>query len=216
MHATGGGAPELYLVTDRHATAGRPLVDVVAAALAGVLRAAGSGPAPRVAVQLRDKDLEARALVRVARELREVTREAGAALFVNERVDVALAVGADGVHLGWSALPIDDVRAVAPGLAIALSTHELDEVRAAAAKAASFVVFGPVFDTPSKRGLLAPRGLAALAQACAVGVPVVALGGVDARNAGSCVAVGACGVACVRAVLGADDPGAAAAALVTR
>lgn len=213
MLASGGGAPDLYLVTDRHATAGRALAHVVGDALAGVRRAGGR---TRVAVQLREKDLGARALLELARELRTVTREAGAALFVNERVDVALAAGADGVHLGWTALPIDDVRAVAPGLAIAVSTHELDEVRAAAAKAASFVVYGPVFDTPSKRGLLSPRGLASLAQACAVGVPVIALGGIDATNAGSCFAVGASGVACVRAVLESPEPAAAAAALIAK
>lgn len=197
--------PDLYLVTDRHATAGRTLPQVIQAALSGI-RALPGDREWRVAVQLREKDLGGAALMALARELRAITHAAGAALFINERVDVALAAGADGVHLGWTALPIDDVRAIAPGLSVAVSTHDVDEIRIAKAKGATFAVYGPVFETPSKMGLLAPRGTVELAHACAVGLPVLALGGVDVSNAAACLAAGARGIACVRPVMGASEP----------
>ncbi|HVU52411.1 MAG TPA: thiamine phosphate synthase [Polyangia bacterium] len=197
--------PRLILVTDRRATAGRPLVEVVRAALAATPAEARGA----VAVQLREKDLEARALLELARALRDVTHDAGAALFVNDRVDVALAAGADGVHLGGRSLSPADVARVAPRLAVAVSTHARGEVETAARAGARFAVFGPVWDTPSKRPYGAPVGLDALRDATAAGLPLVALGGVTPENAASCAAAGAAGVACIRAVLAAPDPGAA-------
>ena len=201
------GAPRVYLVTDRRATLGRGLVDVVARALEG------AGPdAPSVAVQLREKDLDARALLELARPLRTVTASYGARLFVNDRVDVALASGADGVHLGGGALVPSDVRQVAPGLELALSTHAVAEViQHRDAPWLSFAVFGPVFETPSKRTYGPPVGLPALREACATGAPVVAIGGLDGERAGACRAAGAAGVAVIRAVLSAVDPGRAMA-----
>jgi thiamine-phosphate pyrophosphorylase len=200
--------PRLYLVTDRHATGGRPLVDVVAAAVAG----AGAA-AKHLAVQLREKDLGGRALLALARELLTITRPAGARLFLNGRVDVAAAAGVDGVHLGGGSLSIADVRAIAPSLSVAVSTHDAGQLRGAAG--ADFVVFGPVFDTPSKRGLVAATGTPALSQACAGPVPVLALGGIDETNARECLRAGAAGVACIRAVMGAADPSAATAKLLS-
>jgi thiamine-phosphate pyrophosphorylase len=200
-------APRLYLITDRTATAGRPLLDVVRAALAGRSPQVGD-VVPAVAVQLREKDLPGRALFELARALRTITRDAGAWLFVNDRLDVALAAGADGVHLGGGSLPIADVRALAPRLRIGVSTHARADVERAARGGASFVVFGPVFDTPSKRALGSPLGLHALSDACAVGVPVLALGGVTPENAPACVGVGAAGVACIRPVMCATNPSA--------
>lgn len=200
------GPPRLYLITDRSATGGRPLPEVVAAALAGA-----GAEATSVAVQLREKDLEGRALLVLASELRAVTREAGASLFINDRVDVAIAANADGVHLGGGALSISDVRAVAPALKIAVSTHAVAEVARAAALGVSFVVFGPVFDTPSKRAFGAPSGLEALREAGAHAVPVLALGGIDPSNSRDCLASGAAGLACIRAVMSAPDPARAAA-----
>jgi thiamine-phosphate pyrophosphorylase len=197
--------PRLYLVTDRRATAGRPLVDVVRAALAAVPAAARGA----VAVQLREKDLEARALLELARPLREITRAAGAALFVNDRVDLALAADADGVHLGGASLAPAEVARVAPGLAVAVSTHSRRDVETAARAGARFAVFGPIWDTPSKRPFGPPVGLEALRDAASAGLPLLALGGVTHVNANSCTAAGAAGVACIRAVLGANDPGAA-------
>lgn len=186
--------PRLYLITDRHATGGRSLPDVVAAAVEGA-----RGREQDLAVQLREKDLGGRALLELARALRAVTAAAGVRLYINDRVDVALAVGADGVHLGGRSLAVPDVRALAPTLSIAVSTHTRAEVEAAAAARADFAVFGPVFATPSKPGF--HTGVGPLKEVVALGVPVLALGGVDAENARSCILAGASGVACIRSVM---------------
>jgi thiamine-phosphate pyrophosphorylase len=201
-----GAVPRLYLVTDRRATAGRPLVEVVRAAL-GAVPAAARGA---IAVQLREKDLEGGALFALARELRDVTAAAGAALYVNDRVDVALAAGADGVHLGGRSLAPAEVARLAPRLGIAVSTHARHELDAAArVGGVRFAVFGPVWDTPSKRPYGSPVGTSALADAARGPLPVLALGGVTPERAADAVAAGAFGVACVRAVLAAPDPGVA-------
>jgi len=189
-------APRLYLITDRTATGGQPLDRVVAEALAGAGARAGE-----VAVQLREKDLGGRALLALARSLRAVTAAAGAQLYINDRVDVALAANADGVHLGGRSLAAADVRALAPRLRVGISTHEPDEVRRAAAARADFVVFGPVFATPSKPGFCV--GVDRLAQVAELGVPVLALGGIDEKNAQECILAGASGVACIRSVMAA-------------
>ena len=201
-----GPAPLVYLITDgAAATGGRPVDEVIAEALRALPRP--SVPAGAVAVQLREKDLPVAAVLQLARRLRAVTSRAGVRLFVNDRVDVALAVGADGVHLGHRSMNVADVRAVAPALQLAVSTHALAEVQAAAETGqVSFVVFGPIFDTPSKRLYGSPLGLAPLRQACAVGIPVLALGGVDLENVASCRHAGASGIACIRAVLRNPDP----------
>lgn len=198
-------APRLYIVTDRGATHGRPLVEVVERALQGA-----GARAPLVAVQLREKDLLAGPLLALARSLAAVTRSFGARLFVNDRLDVALAAAADGVHLGGGSLSVKDVRALTDRLAVAASTHEPADVAAAARDGADFVVLGPIFDTPSKRGLGAPLGPSAIAAARFDSIPILALGGVDQANAEECLRAGAHGVACIRAVMAADDPGRAA------
>lgn len=193
-------APALVLVTDRHATGGRDLVDVVARALDAGLPA----------VQLRDKDLSGRALLVLAERLRALTARTGALLLVNDRVDVAVAVGADGVHLGGGSMPVEVVRRMLPpGALIGVSTHAPAEV---AATAADFAVFGPVYATPSKATFGAPQGVAALREATATArVPVLAIGGVSAERVTQIRGAGAAGVAVIRAILGADD-----AALATR
>ena len=185
-------------MTDRRATGGRDLVEVVTAALAAGLPA----------VQLREKDLTGRPLLALAEALRAATARTGALLLVNDRVDVAIAAGADGVQLGTGALPVEAARALlGPGRLIGESVHAEDAARASAA---DFVVFGPVYDTPSKRGFGPPQGLARLAAVARTSpVPVVAIGGIDAANAGTARAAGAAGVAVIRAVLSAADPAAA-------
>jgi thiamine-phosphate pyrophosphorylase len=180
---------------------------VIARALEGAGAHAGA-----VAVQLREKDLEARPLLELARALRRITSAHGARLFVNDRIDVALAAGADGVHLGGGALPPDDVTSIAPGLHLAGSTHAIAEVLERRADLRfSFLVFGPVFETPSKRVYGPPLGLEALRAACVGTANLVAIGGIDAPRTPSCRAAGAAGVAVIRAILGADDPGRAMA-----
>lgn len=195
--------PRLYLVTDRTVTGGRPLVEVIARALQGI---PGSGLAPRdVAVQLREKDLEGRALAELGRSLRAVTSAAGVRLFVNDRVDVALAVGADGVHLGGASLTTGETRAVAPRLSVAISAHRAADIRAQGG-AAAFAVFGPIRDTPSKRAFGPPVGWGALAEAVPLGTPLLAIGGVGAEEVPDAVRGGASGIACIRPVMQAVDP----------
>ena len=181
-------------------------MDVVAAALAGV---AGSGLDPAdVAVQLREKDLDGRALTELAGALRATTAAAGVRLFINDRIDVALAVGADGVHLGGTSLAAAEARAIAPALAVAVSTHGLADVRAAVGESvrAAFAVFGPIRDTPSKRAFGPPLGFDALAEAARLDFPLLALGGLDARDIPDVLAAGAHGLACIRPVMAATDP----------
>jgi thiamine-phosphate pyrophosphorylase len=199
-HSTIRPVPKLLLVTDRRATAGRALVDVVAHALDAGLPA----------VQLREKDLPGRELFALATRLRDATRRTGALLFVNDRVDVARAVDADGVQLGASTLPVAAARALLPtGRLIGESTHAADEV---ASSAADFAIFGPIYDTPTKRAFGAPQGESRLREAIAVArVPLVAIGGIDAANVARLRDAGAHGVAIIRAILAASD-----AAAVTR
>jgi thiamine-phosphate pyrophosphorylase len=189
--------PRVYLVTD--AAPGRDLPGRAAAALGGL-------PPGVAAVQLRAKEMGARDLLALARALREVVRAAGQRLLVNDRLDVAIAAGADGVHLPSRGVPAADARRLlGRGAIVAASCHSVAEVRRALEGGADFATFGPVFETPSKRAYGPPVGLEALGEAARLGLPLVALGGVDAANAPSAVAAGAVGVAAIRAWMGAAD-----------
>ena len=196
----------LCLVTDRRQRRDRDLVAVVGDCLAAGLRA----------VQVREKDLSAAELARLCRTLRESTREAGALLVVNDRVDVALTVGADGVQRTTTSLPITDIRAVADKrLRVGASVHSLAEAIEAERDGADWVVFGPIYDTPSKRAYGPPQGVAALERvARSVQVPVIAIGGITAERVGEVRAAGAHGVAVIAAILGADSPAAATRAFL--
>jgi thiamine-phosphate pyrophosphorylase len=164
-------------------------------------------PRGAAGVQLRQPSTPARVLLERARALRSICTKFAAPLLINDRADVALAAGADGVHLPARGLPPAEAKKLV-GL-VGVSCHTAAEV--AAAGEADFCVFGPVFDTPGKGPA---QGLDALAAAArATSKPVFALGGVDAGNAARCIDAGARGVACIRAVLGAKDPAAAAIAL---
>ena len=195
----------VYLVTDRTQTNARPLLEVVTAALRG-----GVG-----AVQLRERGLTTRELLALATDLRDATRAAGAALLINDRVDVALACDADGVHLPGHSFTVAEARALlGPRRLIGVSTHHPYEVAFAAAAGADFAVLGPIFATPSKAAYGAPLGLDAITRARATTpLPLFAIGGLDADRAAAARAHGATGVAVIRAVLAADDPAAAAVAL---
>lgn len=198
--------PRAYLVTE-----GGLVPDLVAA-----VRAAVAGlPPGAVAVQLREKAMPARDLLDLARALQAVCGPAGQPLLVNDRLDVALAAGAAGVHLPSTGFaPEEARRLLPPGALVGVSCHSAEEVARAAAGGADFATFGPVFDTPSKRRFGAPVGLGRLAEAARLGLPLLGLGGVDLANAAQVVAAGAHGVAAIRAWLGAPDPGAAVRALV--
>jgi thiamine-phosphate pyrophosphorylase len=188
----------LTLVTDRTQTRGRDLVPVVGEALAAGLPA----------VQLREKDLGAGDLAFLARRLRDLAREAGALLIVNDRVDVALAVGADAVQRTHASLGVDDIRRVAGDrLRIGASVHSLDDAVDAELKGADWVTFGPVYDTPSKRAYGPPQGLERLATvARRLRIPVVAIGGLTPGRVREVLAAGARGVAVVSGILAAASP----------
>ena len=196
----------LIVITDVALAAPRAVTDVVAAAL--------RAGAP--AVQLRMKDVPARELAEAARALRAQTRQTGALLFVNDRLDVALAAAADGVHLGPDDLPVAAARAAAPaGFLIGCSADSPEVAARAARDGADYIGCGAVFGTSSKDVGGERIGVARLDQvARSVDVPVVAIGGVTAANVGEVAATAASGVAVIGAVMGAADPEAAARALL--
>jgi thiamine-phosphate pyrophosphorylase len=189
----------LCLVTDRNLTRGRDLVDVVAAcARAGL-----------PSVQVREKDLSFADVAWLCRRIRAL--RPAPFLIVNERADVALAVGADGVQRTHASLPVADMQVVADKrLKIGASVHSVDEAVRAADDGADWVFFGPVYDTPSKRAYGAPQGLAMLGRAAAaVAIPVIAIGGITPARVSEVRGAGARGVAVVSAILSADDPATA-------
>ena len=195
----------LYLITDR-TIATKPLPEAVRLALEGGVRA----------VQLREKDLPIRELLSLAQELRSITREYGAKLFINDRVDVAVSVDADGVHLGHQSIPVDAARKiVGTSMLIGVSTHSLDEAKAAEAGGADFITFGPIYETPSKVKYHAPVGIDAIIELKnEVDMPIFALGGIKSGFAGHIIASGAYGISLISAILGADDIRKAAETLV--
>ena len=189
----------LCLVTDRSQARGRDLVTIVGECLAAGLPA----------VQVREKDLGAGELAVLCRGLRALTLAHDALLIVNDRVDVALATGADAVQRTGASLSIDDMRAVAGArVRIGASVHSLDDAVEAEAKGADWAVFGPVYDTPSKRPHGAPQGLDALAKVTGrVRLPVIAIGGITPARVREVRAAGARGVAAIAAILDTPSPG---------
>jgi thiamine-phosphate pyrophosphorylase len=188
----------LYLVTDRSAPLATSLQDAVESCLAAGLKA----------VQLREKDMAVRDLLGLAHTLRDSTRRHGAKLLITDRADVALAVGADGVQRAGTSLPVSALRAISPpGFLIGASVHAVDEARAAESAGADFLLFGPVYDTPSKRQYGPPQGLAALGQvSSAVSAPVFGVGGVTPERVAEVMRTGAAGVAVIGAILAAERP----------
>ncbi len=189
----------LMVLTDPKPACGRPLPEVVAECLA----------AGATAIQLRDKEASGARLVELTRTLLAVTQESGAPLIVNDRLDVALIAGADGVHLGPDDLPVADARRLAPsGFLVGYSTDEPADARRAAGEGADYLGVGAVFGTASKPGLEeeaigSERVREVLA---AAGLPGVGIGGITPENAASVYATGA-GVAVLGAVMGARRPG---------
>ncbi|MCP9446514.1 MAG: thiamine phosphate synthase [Nitrospira sp.] len=191
----------LLLVTDRTQTRGRPLLEL--------LRQAVDAGLP--AIQLRERDLPTRELIQLGREIGSLAKHGTVPLIVNDRVDLMLAMNLDGVHLRANSLPLSAVRRlVGAGCLIGISTHSLAEVHAANREKADYIVFGPVFDTPSKRRFGAPVGLERLAEACWLStVPVFAIGGITRASVPAVRRAGAYGVAVIGAILGSDDVAAA-------
>ena len=187
----------LYLVTDRRSSKVRPLEDAVDEACRGGVRA----------VQLREKDLDAKSLYDLAVRLRRTTASRGAALLVNDRMDIAMAVGADGIHSPENGFPPPVVRRLAGRHAlIGVSAHSLERAREVEKEGADFITFGPVFETPSKMKYGPPQGLEMLRKVTGeVRIPVFAIGRITPERAGQCIGCGARGVAVVSAILASID-----------
>lgn len=188
----------LYLITDRTQTAGRELPAVVAEALAGGVRC----------VQLREKDLCGGELYQLAKTLRLLTRAHHSRLVINDRLDIALAVEADGVHLGSASLPVSVARRIlGPHALIGYSAHSPAEAERAAEDGASFVTFGPVYHTPSKACYGAPLGTKELTQvANTLAIPVFALGGIKPDTLADTMKSGCHGVALISAIISDEQP----------
>lgn len=187
---------DLYPVTCHRLSAGRSNYDVLKAVLEGGARA----------IQLREPDLSDRALYFMARDFRTTTAEAGALLIINDRVDIALAVGADGVHLGQDDLPLEAARKLAPDLLLGVSTHSVEDALSAQEKGADYINIGPIFPTETKGGLqhfLGPEAVEEIGGK--VTIPFTVMGGVKGSNIHEVVSRGARKVAVVTAVTQADD-----------
>lgn len=191
--------PVLCYVTDRRSLAPQPAAGNPAALIENCERVAALGVDW---IQLREKDLGGGTLFELVSEIR---RRAGQTrVLVNDRLDVAWAAGAGGVHFGSEAVPVAAARegigrTASGGFLVGKSCHSLEEARAAETDGADYIFFGPVFETPSKLAYGAPQGIERLAGICsALSIPVVAIGGITPENAGECVAAGAGGIATIR------------------
>lgn len=198
----------LYLITDRELSRGRLTPEVVKAALAGGVDV----------VQLRDKTVETSLMVEDGLRVRELTAKAGKPLIVNDRIDVALAIEADGAHVGQTDIPAAMARALlAVPRILGVSTSEADMARRAFQDRADYIGFGPLYHTATKQTVASPRGLEMLPQVLdAVPIPVVVLGGISLDNIEDVVAAGADHVAVCSCIVAADDVQRAAATLKER
>jgi thiamine-phosphate pyrophosphorylase len=195
----------LLLVTDRHRTRGRSLPSILQQVVEAGLPA----------VQLRERDLPTSELLRLAQEIRAITSPRAVPLIINDRVDLMLALNLDGVHLRANSLPVAAVRrVVGVDRLIGLSTHSLAEVRQANRDGADYVVFGPIFDTPSKRQFGSPVGLEQLAEVCRLSaIPVFAIGGVTGASVPDVLRAGSHGIAVIGSILDREDAAAATRAI---
>ncbi|MGE5110787.1 MAG: thiamine phosphate synthase [Acidobacteriaceae bacterium] len=196
----------VYVITANLPQLGRTHEDVAAAALAG-----GAG-----IIQFRDKEIGDEDFTGLARRLQQLTLQHDARLIINDRAEIALAIGADGVHVGQHDLPFAEVKARASrGMIVGVSATNYAEAAQLAGCGADYLGVGPVFATPSKADATPPIGVAELARIChEIRVPIVAIGGITQANLPSIVAVGASGAAVISAVSSAPDMSAATAALL--
>lgn len=198
---------DLYPVTDYTQSLGRSNDEVLEGIIAGVASI----------VQLREKSLSKREYYEMALKFRRRTEEAGLLLIVNDHLDVALDVGADGVHLGQDDLPLAAARALAPDLIIGISTHSLEQALAAQAGGADYINIGPIFPTGTKATPMAPLGPEAISQiAPSLEIPFTVMGGINSGNIGQVLEAGARRVAVVTAVTKAQDIASAVSGLRQR
>jgi thiamine-phosphate pyrophosphorylase len=187
----------LLVVTDRH-QARRPLEDVIAAALEGGARW----------VWLRDRDLEAGERRALAERLLQLTRAAGATLTIGGDAALAAEVGAQGVHLPVAARRKAEHDGEAPPTLVGVSAHGEADVRTAMAAGTDYATLSPIFETASKPGYGPAVGLTAIERAAALGLPIIALGGITPERAAACIEAGAAGVAVMGEVMRAENPAA--------
>ncbi len=187
----------LLVVTDRHQTNGRPLVSLLQRVL--------SAAAP--AIQLRERDLSARELLTLAREVQVLTASRRSQLLINDRIDVALALEGVGVHLRSNSLPVAVARELLGAQRLlGISVHTVEEAVLAQSQGADYVVLGPIYTTPSKQMFGPPLGIHTLEKACRlISIPIIGIGGVTAARAREMRCAGAFGAAVITAILGADD-----------
>jgi thiamine-phosphate diphosphorylase len=187
----------LYAILDTSLTKGRAPAAILREFLAGGVKL----------VQLRAKELSSGEFFALAKEARAITREVGAMFIVNDRADIALAVGADGVHLGQDDLPLRAARKIlGENKAIGISTHDLAQARAAEAGGADYIGFGPLFGSATKDTGYTPRGLEMLREIKqAVKIPVVAIGGINESSVAEVWKAGADAAAIISDLMGAED-----------
>jgi len=192
----------VYLVTDRDLADGRSTLDIVTAAVRGGVSC----------VQLREKDADTREFISEAVAVRQFIARRRIPLIINDRLDVALAIDADGVHLGQKDMPLSLARRLLPEhMIIGISAESLEDAIEAANDGADYIGVSPIFATPTKTDTSPPLGLETLRSIrTRVSVPLVAIGGVNAGNAEAVIRHGADGVAVISAIVAADDPEAAA------
>lgn len=187
----------LYLITDRHQCKNREFSQVITQACAAGVKA----------IQLREKDLSPFSLYQLAENIKKICQVTQTKLFINDRADIAQALGAEGVQLTAQSLPVEAVRKcfTEPKL-IGVSTHSLEEAQRAEGSGADFVLFGPIFETPSKTTFGKPQGLAKLEQiAKLIKIPVYAIGGIIPERAKQCLERGAFGVAVISSVMSSTN-----------
>ncbi len=188
---------DLVLITDRK-VCGKKLTDIIEQAIDG-----GVGT-----VQLREKDLNTGDLFNLAKEIREITERKGANLIINDRVDIATAVDADGVHLGWQSLEIDTVRRmIGQDKIIGFSAHSLEEAERAENSGADYISISPIFNTANKDYFIKPLGVGEIGKIKEhINIPVIALGGINENNIDKVLKNGADGIAVISAILLSDSP----------
>lgn len=198
---------KLYLVTDRDLSLGRPLEEIVSEAVAGGV----------TMVQLREKDAATGEFVELGRRLMSLLKPLGVPLIINDRVDVALAVDADGVHIGQSDMSYADARRLlGPEKIIGLSVENFEDLESANKLDVDYIGISPVYGTPTKTDTAEPFGLEGLRKAVEMSVhPTVAIGGMNVATVGKVIAAGTDGVAVVSAICSAESPRDAAAELAT-
>lgn len=188
---------QLYAITGEEFHPNRPLLEVMEEAILG-----GAD-----IIQLRDKTSSKRVVLEKARALRELTKKYNVPFIINDHIDVALAVDADGIHLGQDDLPLEEARKiVGPNKIIGISTHHIDEARAAEAGGADYIGVGPIFPTKSKKDVVDPVTTAYIEQVVKeINIPFVAIGGIKKHNVDQVLKAGATRICMISEIVGADD-----------